>query len=133
MARWACLATGILVVSGCTHSGDGSEELLIAGVEGRALGDVTVHVSPDATLLVQDASPVVGREPSYDTSQQDSANWTIVEGCSTRASVDASAEVELSVVPSDTYDQLVHGGVSDGQQRRTVTCEGLPEHSQPQG
>lgn len=127
----ACLAAGVLVVSGCAHADEAPEAFPIADVTGHSLGDVTGHVDPDATLLVQDASPLVGREPSYNTSQQDSANWTILEGCSTDASIDASAEVELSVVPSDTYDQVVASAASDGPYTGTVTCEGLPEHSRP--
>ncbi|GAB3848956.1 hypothetical protein [Nesterenkonia populi] len=75
-------------------------------------GDVREELSAQTQVIVQDASPIVGEEPSY--APDGGAAWTIVQACSDQATLGGSDLVEYAVVPSDEYDEQLQDEVEAG-------------------
>ena len=121
-----------LVLANCGgRDADQTEPLVTADVSGMTIGDVSYHLPPEATLLVQ--QPAIGPEdaPLYDSSQQTSSRWIVLVGCSDREQVDDSGSVEVSVISQDDFDESIRAQLDSGDLADTITCDGREYRSTP--
>jgi hypothetical protein len=78
----------------------------------------------EATVIVQDASPRIGLDPTFRDGLSDD-QWIIVGACSTGESIDASDLVEVAVVPTRAFSSDVEREMAQGAFRAAVTsCRG---------
>ena len=95
-------------------------------VIGETLDALSDTVLANATLLVQDASPRVGEQPSYTGEPDLDGLWVIVAACSSDRDLATSVEVEVAVLPSASVTAGVEADIDDGQYRDAVDCSGRP-------
>lgn len=81
-------------------------------------------IPDDAVAIVQDASPRVGLEPTYDESQWGSSQWFIVAACTSGISAQQSASIgiQFAVVPVSAVDEQVRSEVTSGAWSDAVDC-----------
>ena len=91
---------------------------------GLALETARSSFPEDATVLIQDVSPVVELDASYQDGVADD-RWTVVSACSSADLIADSDLVEVAVIPSGAFTPAVEERMNDGEFRDAVTsCEG---------
>lgn len=73
-------------------------------------------VNSDTVLLIQDASPRVGEEPSLDGNELLRARWRVVNACSDSEELSTATVVEVAVIPT-SY------AITDADFADAVVCE----------
>lgn len=94
----------VLCFTGCSSKSgtDRTAESLL----GKSLGEVGSTISSDEVLLiVQDASPRFAEPPSYTADNLHDSRFTIIAACSNRPRLDDSSQIEIAVVPTDTFQK----------------------------
>lgn len=126
LARGALAALAVLVLANC--SGPSPLEVLETAVPdmvGENLASVErLEIPDDAVVIVQDASPRVGLEPTYDESQWGSSQWFVVAACTSPKSAEqaASIGIQVAVIPVKAVDETVRVGVAEGTWGDAVDC-----------
>lgn len=113
-------ALAVLVVgalSGCTPTGGASAADLV----GLSLADAQPLLPADPIYLVQDASPLVGRVPSYSSFDFSSSRWTIIAACADREPLASASTIEIAVIP--TGYPLVSPATKQEDFAKAVTCD----------
>lgn len=85
--------------------------------------EVRVHVGDDSLLLVQDASPRVGKEASYQDGQHDEDRWTVVATCATGTTFEKSDKVEVALVPTAALSTDELKRVKTGSMADAASCQ----------
>ncbi|MGM1016764.1 MAG: hypothetical protein ACQEW8_04420 [Actinomycetota bacterium] len=116
----AALALSALGVTGCTAEAE--PVLKPAEVVGGPFQAVWDAVGDEATLLVQDSSPRVDREPTF--TDQEPAGWVVVAACADDADLRQATSVEVAVIPEDTFTTDVREDLEAGEYTDAVDCEG---------
>lgn len=117
-------AVSVIVASGLTLAACSTAPQTLSPSEliGRSLDSFTELAGVNLEILIQDASPRIGRAASYQAPND--AGWVIVAACSSSGSVLASASVEVAVIPADGYTTGVESDVRAGEWLDAVDCEG---------
>ena len=112
----------VLLLSSCTASdaSDASPHDLL----GKTLEDARSSFPDDTTVIIQDASPRVGRAASYRDELND-GGWTIVSACSSAELLSDSESIEVAVIPTGSLTSAISQRIEDGDFRDAVTgCDG---------
>ncbi|MBD8585989.1 hypothetical protein IFT90_15645 [Frigoribacterium sp. CFBP 8766] len=93
---------------------------------GLTFDSVTSKLRPDTTVVVQDLSVLVGKDPTYTQIAFGSPEWDVVAICADQEMLEEASSVEVAIVPVADASPSFLNGVREGEQKSTVTCEGRP-------
>jgi len=119
----AAAAVAVMVVvanTGCTHASSRADDLLGETLE-RA--STAIPERDDLIVVIQDASPLVEREPTFTVDQSSSSRWTVIAACADDADLAAALHLELVVIPSETVTPQILSGVLEGQYADSAVCD----------
>ncbi|QTX04420.1 hypothetical protein [Agromyces archimandritae] len=77
---------------------------------------------PEATYLVQDASPRFGEKPGYSPSDFGSSRWVVIAACADGDVLERSETIEMAVVRADDLTTSDTRAAEDGAYADAVTC-----------
>lgn len=121
----------VAVTSGCSSTATPEPTPTSTGASltsyvGLGFDSVTTRIRPDAGVVVQDLSVLVGKDPTYTPIAFGSPEWDVVAICADQEMLEEATSVEVAIVPVADASSSFLNGAREGEQEKTVTCEGRP-------
>jgi hypothetical protein len=109
----------ILALVACSHPAPNDQDTADTFL-GRSLDDARVDFPAEATVLIQDISPVVELPPTYRDGEGED-RWTVVSACSSSELIAESDLVEVAVIPTSSFTPAIENQMKDGAFADAVT------------
>jgi hypothetical protein len=123
LVRIGLAAVIVGALAACTPS----EEASAGDLVGLTLAEAQSLLPEDPIYLVQDASPLVGRVPTYSSFDFTSSRWMIIAACADREPLASASTIEIAVIPEG--DPLVSPSTKERDFAHAVTCDFSKETS----
>jgi hypothetical protein len=109
----------VISASGCSAPSPVARDAIV----GQTLAEAAAVLPEDSISIVQDASPRVGVDPSYNGSQAGSSQWTIVAACADSDNLLDAGQIEIAVLPTGSVDEGVSAAIANGDFEDAVSCD----------
>ena len=121
----------VAVTSGCSTAASPEPTTTPTGAPltsyvGLTFDSVTTRLRPGTTVVVQDVSVLVGRDPTCTQIAFGSPEWDVVAICGDQETLEKTTSVEVSIVRAVDASPSFLDEARDGDHDTTVTCDGLP-------
>jgi len=118
LAACAAVIVCCAALPGCAPTGLQTDEAVR-----KPLDTVSDAVPETSLLLIQDASPRVGKPASYTTTAAQE-QWIVVAICADNQYLSAATSVEVAVIPKASLSPTVRSELADGAFDDAVDCKG---------
>lgn len=117
------LAATLAAVMLCASAGCAADDgVAPSALVGHRLDALTIELSLDTTLLVQDLSVLIDVVPSYDGNDDDGA-WIVIAACADAADVFEATTVEVAVLPALEAPSDLDERIDAGEFVDAVSCD----------